>query len=112
MLSSNIRCLRGQLPLALDLSKSDPEVDLSPYWMWRPRCDESLGSHSAHLEQLLSGTEVGVLVSLGLGRKRAVGGPQVNQRLHGFEFMGPEHIEGGGSEDKVAEAAVELLFQI
>lgn len=64
------------------------------------------------MKKPLTGFEVCVFIGLGLGRESAIGGPKIDQRLHGLELMRSEHVEGGGGENKVAEAAVELLFEV
>lgn len=67
---------------------------------------------ASELQQPLAGLEVCVLVGLALGGERAVGGPHVDEGLHGLELVGFEQIEGRGREDKVTEATVELLLEV
>lgn len=64
------------------------------------------------MKKPLTGFEVCVFVGLGFGRESTIGGPKIDQWLHGLELMRPEHIESGGGENKVAEATVELLFEV
>lgn len=63
-------------------------------------------------QQGLAGGQVRHLVGLGLGREGAVGGPEVDEGLHGLELVGPQQVEVGGGQQEVAEAAVELLLQV
>lgn len=53
---------------------------------------------------------VRVVVCLGPWRERAIGGPEVNQRLHGFQFLRLQHIESASCQDKVAETTVKLFL--
>ena len=46
----------------------------------RPRL---LGS-SGELQEAFSGSDVGILICLGLGREGSIGGPEIDQGLHGF----------------------------
>lgn len=69
-------------------------------------------SNAGKLHQALASAEVRILVSLGLGREGTIGGPKVDQRLHGLELMRLEHVEGRGGQDEVAEAAVEGLLEV
>lgn len=32
--------------------------------------------------------------------------------MHGLQLVGLEHIEGGGGEDEMAKATVQLLFEV
>lgn len=66
----------------------------------------------AELENLLSLGEVGVAVGLGLGRERAVGGPEVDEGPHGLNVVGAEQVQLRRGEDEVGEAAVELLLEV
>lgn len=68
--------------------------------------------HAGQLQKSLAGTEVGILVSLGLRWECAVGRPKVDKRLHGFQLMRAQQIESRGGKDKVGEATVELLLQV
>lgn len=61
---------------------------------------------------MLPNLEVGILIGLALGREGAVGGPEVEEGLHGLQLGGLEQVEGGGGQDKVGEAAVELLLEV
>lgn len=65
----------------------------------------------SQLQQTLTSTQVGASVSLGLLREGAGSGPKINQRLHGLQLVRLEHVDLGGGEDEVAEAAVECLLQ-
>lgn len=64
------------------------------------------------LQKTLASPDIGVLVRLGLWWEGSVGGPEIDQRLHGLKLGGLEHVEGSGCQDKVREATVELLFQV
>lgn len=67
---------------------------------------------TSQLHQTLAGPEVCVLVRLGLGRKGAVGSPEVDEGLHRLKLMGLEHVQRGSGEDEVAEATVERLLKV
>ncbi len=69
-------------------------------------------SHPCELKKLLSCLQVRILVCLGLGREGAARSPQIDERLHGFQLLRLEHVESGGRQDEVAEAAVQLLLEI
>ena len=83
--------------------------------MWYP-CPglplPALQVDSSHLKQSLAGAQIGVFVGLGLGRKRAIGCPDVEEGLHGLKLLRPEHVERGGGQHEVGEAAVELLLEV
>lgn len=83
--------------------------------MWYP-CPglplPALQVDSSHLKQSLAGAQIGVFVGLGLGRKRAIGCPDVEEGLHGLKLLRPEHVERGGGQHEVREAAVELLLEV
>lgn len=74
----------------------------------RPRLLRGCGE----LQEAFSGSDVGILVCLGLGREGSIGGPEIDQRLHGLQLGGLEHIQGGSSQDEMGEATVELLLQV
>lgn len=44
--------------------------------------------------------------------KSAIGRPQVDQMLHGLKLAGLQHVQRGGCKKEVAEATVELLFEV
>lgn len=67
---------------------------------------------AAKLQKAFARADIGVLVRLRLGREGSVGSPEVNQRLHGLQFGGLQHIQRCGCQDEVGEAAVELLLQV
>lgn len=68
--------------------------------------------HSRHLKQADADFDVGVFVCLGIGREGAIGGPEVNERLHRFQGRGLEHVQRRGRQQEVAETAVELLLEV
>jgi len=70
-----------------------------------------LGS-SGELQEAFSGSDVGILICLGLGREGSIGGPEIDQRLHGLQLGGLEHIQGGSSQHEMGEATVELLLKV
>lgn len=75
-------------------------------------CQGDLSCKPTQPEQFLAGGEVGILIGLRLGRKRAVSSPEIDQWLHGLKLVRPKHIEGGSGKDEVAKAAVELLLEV
>lgn len=53
------------------------------------------------LQKTLAGADVGILICLGLGRESSVGGPKIDQRLHGLQLSGLEHIQSRSRQDEV-----------
>lgn len=76
------------------------------------RSPVSRSGNSTQLEKSLTRAQVGIFVGLGLGRECSVGGPEIDQGLHGFELVGSEHVERCCGQDEVTEATVELLLQV
>lgn len=64
------------------------------------------------MQKPLARPQIGVLVCLGLGRERAIGRPEIDERLHWLKFLRPEHVKRRRREDEVAEAAIQLLLQV
>lgn len=68
--------------------------------------------HTCRSQQRLACLQIRHLVRLALRREGPVRGPQVNQRLHGLEVVRFQQIQCRGGQDEVAEAAIELLFEV
>jgi hypothetical protein len=66
----------------------------------------------AELQQTLANLMVGIVVGLRSRREGAVGGPKIDQRLHGLKLLRLEHIEGASRQDEVRKTAVELLLKV
>lgn len=66
---------------------------------------------AVELQKTLPGLEVGIFVGLRLRGEGAIGSPEINQGLHGIQLLGLEHVKSSGGEDKVAEAAVQMLVE-
>lgn len=65
-----------------------------------------------HLQQLLSCSEICVLICLRLGGKGPICCPQVDERLHWFELSRLEQIKSRRCQDEMGETTVQLLFEI